>query len=310
MSTVPGVKIIHSADEEGALNPPLAPTGLNELLGSPEVATSNQGFQEALAGDQPEIASPPLETVHLPSGVVLQSSTQVVRHFRWAAIRELNGYDEEALAAQDIDDIDAYITAILRRGVVGLGPIEPGDARMLLVEEDPGILWDLLVGDREFLVLEIRRATFGDDLPLTVSDNRPECGKTFEMVVELSTDIKVHQAPEEAGLFHLYSYQRGNKSHQIAYRLPTGSDRHALQAEKTQNAAELNTILLSRLINDIDSQQPVSLDDVRKLSVGVRRGLLLEIANKAPGPRFDQIMAPCPHCKKELGVSLTLANLF
>ncbi len=309
MSTIPSVKVVASSDDGPSLNPPLPPTDLGELLGGVKAPISNESFQEALTGEQPEIVSPPLATVPLPSGVVLQSSTGQGRRFSWAAIRELNGYDEEALAAQDIEDVDAYITAILQRGVIGLGPIADGDARMLLVEEDPGILWDLLVGDREFLVLEIRRATFGDDLPLTVTDNRPDCGKTFEMVVELGKDIQIRR-PEEVFYLNTYHYQGGSKKFTIRYRLPTGAHRHALQSEKTDNAAKLNTALLSQLIHDIDGKGPVSPDDVRKLSVGVRRGLLLEIAEKSPGPKFDQIMAPCPHCKKELGVSLTLANLF
>jgi len=296
MSNIPQVHVTSAPTETINLNPPFDVETMKRELGGAAEMPPPQSLASALAGEQPQIQPPPATSVELPGG--LYRDGQLIRT---AQIRELTGYDEEALGSLDIerDGVDQYITLLLQRACVQVGHIR--------VSEEPDIVWDMLVGDREYLVLAIRQATFGNDLPLTISDNRPDCGESFDMVVELDRDIPVTRAPEHSPFSPLITYHYRN--HEIVYQVPTGRHRENLKRIPSSNMAKVNTALLGEIVQSMDGKA-VTIEDIRKMPVGLRRGILLDITEHSYGPRFDTIQVTCPKCRKELGVSLTLSNLF
>src|SRR6185437_7822650 len=106
----------------------------------------------------------------------LVDSGMVVRN---VVVRELTGEDEEALArAVRGGNFFHYIDTLLERGTVAIGNHrEQADVRKQLKS--------LLVGDRDAVVLGIRRATYGDDIEIK-DWICPSCGEesNISMTVE------------------------------------------------------------------------------------------------------------------------------
>src|SRR5580698_8724844 len=127
-----------------------------DVLADPEGTTRaiNQALSETVAA--PEAEMPPDTLVHLPGGLV--RGAQVIRA---AEVRELTGEHEEALAraarAQP-GSVVHFLNTLLECGVVRFGSEDPSQTQ--------AFLRDTLVGDRDQLLIGIRRATYGDDIEL------------------------------------------------------------------------------------------------------------------------------------------------
>src|ERR1017187_2024595 len=131
------------------------PRGRNAIDPMVNPSKSNADIAALLADTQPErptITPPPSDLVTLPGG--LWKNGKVVKQ---AVVRELTGEHEEQLsrASQSANPFH-FVDTLLRCGVRTIGDY-PED-------QTEALLKDLLVGDREHLILEIRRATYGDEL--------------------------------------------------------------------------------------------------------------------------------------------------
>jgi hypothetical protein len=120
----------------------------------------------------PDISFPTDGPVTLPGGLVTYDEDDNEQTVKQAEVVELNGVAEEALAkARNSDNIADYVATLLRHGVATLGGKKASDDS----------LDELLQGDREYLVLEIRRATYGDEIELgTVQCEK--CEEEFDLM--------------------------------------------------------------------------------------------------------------------------------
>ena len=102
------------------------------------------------ASPEPDPEIPPNDLVDLPGGII---RADVIRT---AVVRELTGKDEEALAraSQSLNPFH-FVNTLLECGVVRFGQEDESETRQLLKEA--------LIGDRDALILGIRRATYGDN---------------------------------------------------------------------------------------------------------------------------------------------------
>ncbi|HSU41375.1 MAG TPA: hypothetical protein VLJ38_17480, partial [Polyangiaceae bacterium] len=103
--------------------------------------------------------------VSLPCGLERRG-----RFLRTARLRPVSGADEVALA-----DAPAFaaarVSALLARCVERIGDERPSLADVR----------DLLVGDREALLLHLRRLTFGEELTCVLTCPRAGCGEVLEL---------------------------------------------------------------------------------------------------------------------------------
>ena len=115
---------------------------------------------------------------------------------------------------------------------------------------------DLLVGDRNAIMVFLRSTAYGEMYPVTLTD--PETGEEFETEVDLSK-LKVKEigaAPNEEGLF-TYNLKRTKKD--IKFRLLTSQDEENLikseEKRKKLLKAKVSKLLTSRLalqISEVD----------------------------------------------------------
>lgn len=208
-----------------------------------------------------------------------------------AEVRELNGADEEAVAKAS--DMSRGLMTILERAVVKLGD-KP---------TDPDILDALLAGDRELLLLEIRKKTFGKEITL---EGRlcEKCVDDNVIVIDLEKDVELKPLDGER------TFDVSCSVGKVRIQLPTGGTQKALVSSINKTAPELDTIVLKSCVVAINDQDLIDPNAVLKLSIRDRRKLLDAIADKNPGPQLSSITKPCPSCGQEVSLPLTLADLF
>lgn len=239
-------------------------------------------------GAAPTIDPPAEGEVILPGGLVDEDGTV----FKSAQVRELNGEDEEALARAQGD---------VRRIRVLMGAVESIGGKP--VTKDKAL--NLLIGDREALILGIRIATFGKDI---VFENYvcPGCGESLDVTVDLSTlDMKTLENPEKR------EFEVALRKGVALVRLPTGADQEAVLGAPNATSAEENTVMLSRCVISIDGKKiGNSKDAVKKLGVKDRQTLLAFLAETQPGPRYDEVKSKHETCDTEFPVYLAVDDMF
>lgn len=207
-----------------------------------------------------------------------------------AEVRELNGADEEAIATSG--SLGKSLATILRRGVVRIGG-RP-------VTED--VLDSLLAGDRDYLMLAIRKVTFGKDVPVGIGCS--SCGAVTEAVIDLDKDIPVKPFPG------YWSWDSETKIGTVTMGFYNGLTQKRLMDNLDKTAAEISTILLAGSIQAVNGMPVIASDLARNLGMADREKLMMEILEKNPGPRLLEVKKACEACGELTNVPLSLASLF
>jgi hypothetical protein len=238
---------------------------------------------------EPALITPPSDTlVTLPGGYV--SATGEV--LKTVEVRELNGRDEEMI-------IRAGTSARMFSAILSRGTVMVGDQKV--TEE---ILDNLLVGDRDAILLGIHRATFGSEAELFTWCEG--CRDTKTVQVDTRSDLKEKILVDQNDRTFTV---KGKKS-EFLVKLPTGVVQKKIMSDPDLNPAEQISVLLENTVLEIDGRNVISPAQVQAMSVPDRRKIALEIAERNPGPQFDDIKLNCPDCESEVTVPISLGALF
>lgn len=248
----------------------------------------------------PSLDLPPNGNIRLPGGWL--PGLDISKVVYDATVRELTGLDEELIEkARQTGRIDRFLNAILVAGVETIGE--------QVATED--VLDGLLLGDRDFLLLEIRRATYGPEIEyhdLTC----PWCNKPLDPHVTIDEIPSTPLSSPTARFFDVPL-----RSGAVAEcRLPTGGDQAFIFGQETQTNAEVNNLLLSRCVLSIKQKDGTSeavagsLSLVRNIGIVDRRNILEALTEKQPGPRYDGVIVTHDLCEKEVPFAVGVGDLF
>lgn len=232
----------------------------------------------------------PETVVELPGGYIDIDFNLVTE----AEVRELTGVDEEAIA-KSADAGRALIT-ILERGTVRIGD-EKATRK---------VLDSMLIGDRDYLLLAIRRATYGNKVDLTIDCQH--CAEIQEVTVDLSEDVEVSRLDDPAS--DRYFEVTGPRGKVFGVSLPVGSTQRELIAKGDVTVAEMNTILLAGAVTSVDGMPSVGTSTVRNLGIADREAITREIAKRYTGPRLSAVEKDCPNCGETMLIALAMGALF
>jgi hypothetical protein len=266
--------------EEQVLNAATNANKANELAA--------KALSEPQEVEPAKVISPANVLVNLPGGMLVGGEV-----IKTAEVRELTGRDEEAVIRAT--NPGRMFAAIINRAVVALGTQKPTEQ----------LLDNLLVGDRDAILLGIYRATFGN-----ISEQAAYCDgcKDYKIVgVDILADIKekVMLDPENELTFTVKG-----KSHEFLVTLPNGATQKKLLADPDMNVAESMTTLLEQTVLQIDGKPVYSKSQIQALGLVDRRTIAEEISNRNPGPQFDAIKVTCPDCESEVEVPISLGSMF
>ena len=247
---------------------------------------------EETVGSVPTITIPSLPdtNIELPGGFYDPLDDQLVTT---AEVRELTGADEEAIVK--ITEPGKALMTILEKATVSLGG-KPADKETLSM---------LLAGDREALLLAIRRVTFGNEVELEAVCSR--CPELQTFVVNLEKDVEMKVLDDR---INDRRFTLNLKVGKVKVALPTGDTQNKLVNASNKNTAELDTLLLSNCVIEINDVPVLGQAQTRNLGIKDRRSILEEIANRNPGPLLSEVKKACKTCGQEVELPLTLADLF
>lgn len=253
---------------------------------------------------QPEIEDPLDGPVTLPGGFVRRTITSEgtkTEAVRAAWVRELTGEDEERIARARLkDDYNAFLYAVLESGVRSLGDATP-------TRDDFNAL---LTGDQMFLLLEIARVTYGDEMEYK-NFPCPHCGERFDVTISLSEEVPVSRLKDVGDSVFEVPLKRDRVA---VVSLPTVEVAALTANAKTD--AETNTILVAHCVEEIRGPKGTveingDVQAARKLGIADRQKLVLEMSEKMPGPNYNGVRFDHePGCGQEVRLSVQLADLF
>lgn len=239
--------------------------------------------------EEPEVEittqAPPEPVVKLHMGLVRDGA-----QIKTAEIRELNGEDEELIAKSG--SVAKALETILKRGTVFLGDRAPTDAE----------LGNLVSGDRDSILLAIRRVTFGNNIDITLTCT--SCGVRDNYTIDLKNDVPV--VADENPL----TWDIKTKAGVVTVTMPTGNTQKKVIENNDKTSAELSTLFLGGCILAVDREPVVGPRVALTLGISDRETVLREILSKTPGPRLMEVTQTCKACEDKIFIPLSLADLF
>jgi len=202
----------------------------------------------------------------LPGGLALDDGRCLSR----AELRPLTGREEEWLAWHAAAPSAFVVTKLLCACLARLEDVKP----------DPELVRQLLVGDRDFLILQLRQMTLGEGFAAVLPC--PACSARMD-VDFLARDVPVERRPQRAAVYTWHPEGRAERELPVRFRLPNGADQEAV-AEMP--LAEAVKALLARCLID---------DGGAPLANGEHTALIAEMDRLAPQLELDLDLT-CPEC--------------
>jgi hypothetical protein len=245
------------------------------------------------------------ETVALPVGFTDQETGETVREVR---LGKLTGNEEALLVEPRLrQNGGKLITALLASCVRAA---DTGD------RVGPQTMRRLTSADRNFLLLELRRLTFGDELDARYQC--PRCGEST-LVVEDLAELEVRTLDELSDdiaveLRDGYRDPGGGVHRELVFRLPTGEDEEAAGSRRDGNAARQRDALLARCLRRVGELEPRRVEALGsrilgELSMSDRRLIHQAIDAAAPGPNLIRTVT-CDRCLEEFRAMLDMSRFF
>lgn len=195
-------------------------------------------------------------------------------------VREITGVEEDMLAAKNIPG-GKKITQLLGNCLERLGPMT--DKPMLVQRAR-----DLLIGDRVFLMLAIRRVTLGDDFPF--ERECPKCEHKSLYTVNLG-ELEVRKMADPKKRTHEGVLPSGKP---VRWHSMTGKEEETLS--KVGNTDALSASILVRL--DMVGGGPPSMKVIKAMSMRDREWLRDKF-DDTEGGVDTTLQLTCPECGGE-----------
>jgi len=175
-------------------------------------------------------ASALLDAIRLPGGLVLEED----RRLDDAELRPLTGREEDWLAGHSSMPSAVAVTWLLSNCLVRIGDAVPTS----------DLVRKLLVGDRDYLILQLRRLTLGDEVQAVF--RCPACDSNMDVNID-AKNVPVQFKPEASANHSIPLDSETNRNRTVRFRLPCGADQEAVLGLRSPEAA---VALLDRCVLD------------------------------------------------------------
>jgi hypothetical protein len=243
--------------------------------------------------------------VNLPVGLVDEETGELLRE---VTLRKMTGNEEAALADPKLRrNGGKMVTALLAGCARADGkPLSHAAVRRMTS------------ADRNFLLLELRRLTFGDLMEARYTC--PSCGGAT-LVTEDLAELEVRSVDDGASEAEIEIYlvdgYRGpdDESHrELVFRLPTGEDEEAAANVRDGNPSRQRDALLTRCLLRVGELEPrrvraIGTRILADLSMTDRRLVQRAVDEGVPGPDLTRHVV-CDHCLDDYKTALDMSRFF
>jgi T4 bacteriophage base plate protein len=260
----------------------------------------------------------------LPGGYLLPDGS---RH-QMVKLRQLTGREEEMILDADgiavngnndndyndnnKNNIVTLLTHILTNCIESIGPLK---------EINSDVVRQLLICDRDYLLLKLRQITFGDRIDAQTQCPNESCKKPMHIDFDLR-DINVQRKDIRKGIYSIrlsprasYRDRKNNndvKHSEIQFRLPNIADQEEVAEElykEKKNESKALTTLLQRCLIRVGNISEIDEDLIYSLPMLARREIDLKMQEVSP--KVDlRIHVKCPECGMDYTSPFDLQNFF
>lgn len=229
-------------------------------------------------------------------------------------LREITGREEDMLASKKIPD-QKKLNQLLISCITRLGSLTDKEQIAAAVPE-------LLIGDRVFLLIAIRRTSLGDDYPY--KDICPSCDKESLMSINLG-ELEISpmleptkrsfetRLPSKAALRVWSDHgdlppaeKKAPTGSTIRFRPLTGLDEERF-SKVIEKEDALSKSLLARI--ELLNGAPPTLDALKDLTLAERHFIRDEIFDKSDGGVETTLEVTCPNCAHEYTRELEIGQM-
>jgi hypothetical protein len=220
-------------------------------------------------------------------------------------IREMTGKDEEAISKPELKENGCKLLAVLlERCVLSIGTLTRHE---LGTEKWRAVIKSLLMADQDYMVLQIRRLSLGDEFE--IHHSCPSCKTKLTSFISIDELDNVPFSGNRIVDFELprgYKDRKG-KVHKLGtMRLATGLDREILTPMAKKNRARANTVMLTRLCK-FDDGTPITEDTMSDLTVRDREYLGKLMDENLFGVKLETEIT-CTNCEETFTGNLNATN--
>jgi hypothetical protein len=230
------------------------------------------------------------------------------RVHRRAVIRKMRGH-EEALLYDPSLTAGQLVTELIRGCLVQLGDLDAISSE---------VVSQLYTADRNYLLLELRRITLGDQL--RASYLCPSCGSDVSVAEDLS-QIEVRRLNDGEALADIeleledgYLDRDGTLHTKLTLTLPRGVDEEFVAPMVDKDPLKVQDALILRCIKRFGTLPRAALEAygvkiLRDLTLGDRRAIDHALNGQAPGVDLTRQVA-CPACGRSFITILDMTRFF
>ena len=219
------------------------------------------------------------------------------------------------------NNVITLLTEVLANCIESIGPIR---------EINTDVVRQLLICDRDYLLLKLRQITFGDRIDAQVQCPNESCRKLMHIDFDIK-NIQIERKNIGSGVYSVrlsplaaFKNIKNNKDNnrnnkdtllkhtEVQFRLPNVADQEEIAEElykEKRNESRALTKLLQRCLIRVGTMSQIDEDLVYSLPLLARREIDLKMQEYSP--KVDlRIHAQCPHCKTEFTSPFDLQNFF
>lgn len=171
----------------------------------------------------------------------------------------------------------------------------------------PGVdVTDMLVGDRVFALIQLRRITYGDEFVFRVTC--PRCNARFEWEENLG-DLKVRylEDPEYAKPEHTFTFTLPKSGKTIKWRMLRGRDEQKMAVLRREHPDALMTSIMLLRVVEIEGEKMVTRKAFADLPASDAAAFRGEVEARECGVNTG-IAVECPECWNVFDMDLPLAG--
>jgi len=225
--------------------------------------------------------------INLPCGISVGE-----QWYRTAWLHPITGHEQEFLLQEGSRlPVAARVTQLIARCLQRLGPLEPVNADTVR---------RLSVGDREALLLHLRRVTLGESISCLLVC--PSCANKMDLDLQVSelllppySDAKVEYEAE---------INDGERCYRVIFRLPNGEDQEAAAVKATESLDSAAEFVLRRCVERVTTAGDKSISDLPPALVHALPEKMAEL-----DPQADVLLdLTCPECSAKFVVPFDAAD--
>ena len=255
-----------------------------------------QAVNDAILDPVPEIHKAESPIITLQRGIVDPATGT---WYSDAEVREMTGADEEYMAgieAKSNFTYSDYMSTLLKRVTIRIGSMS--------IADNPSIIDNLSIGDRDILFLGLIRATYGSSKEFQASC--ASCNKDNDVVMNLDEDFPIQEPSVNLRDPIKVKIKDGRV---IKLRVPTGGDSAAV-GKKVQSSSAQNTLMIARCAVWDEGDAPADPESwAKSLNIADRNKLVKALLSVTAGPKLEAVNVPCAHCGEEMTIAIDWISL-